>query len=57
MCFGINHTLPEQLCYVHSKRETYHLNNGQVFLPPEEFLDLGSESGQAIVSIHQDMDG
>lgn len=36
---------------------THHLNNGEVFLPPEVLLHLRSQSCQAVVTVHEDVDG
>lgn len=33
----------------------YHLNNSEVFLPPQVLLDLRAERCQAIVAVHQHM--
>lgn len=35
---------------------SYHLDDGQVLLPPQVLLDLGSTGGQAIIQVHQDVD-
>lgn len=35
---------------------SYHLDDGQILLPPQVFLDLRSTGGQAIIQIHQDVD-
>lgn len=37
--------------------ELDHLNNGEVFLPPEVLLHLRSQCCQAIVTVHEDVDG
>lgn len=34
----------------------YHLDDGQILLPPQVLLDLRSAGGQAVIQIHQDMD-
>lgn len=36
---------------------SHHLNDGQVLLPPQVLLDLGSTGGQAVVQVHQDVNG
>lgn len=33
----------------------YHLNNSEVFLPPQILLDLWAERCQAVVAVHQHM--
>lgn len=35
---------------------THHLQNGQVLLPPEVLLHLGSHRGQHVVGVHDDVD-
>ena len=34
----------------------HHLDDGEVFLPPEVLLNLGPKGGQTIVAVHQHMD-
>lgn len=36
--------------------ETHHLQTGQVLLPPDELLVLGSESGDQVISVHDNVD-
>lgn len=36
--------------------KTNQLHRGQVLLPPEVFLVLGSEAGDQIVRVHDDVD-
>lgn len=33
----------------------YHLEHGQVFLPPQVFLHLRPDGGQHVVRVHDDM--
>lgn len=38
-----------------AKYEAYHLEYGQVFLPPQVLLHLGPEGGQHVVHVHDDV--
>jgi len=35
--------------------ETHHLQTGEVFLPPDELLVLGSERGDQVVTVHDNV--
>jgi len=39
----------------HYGQELHHLQSGQILLPPQVFLDVGSQRGQQVVRIHDDM--
>lgn len=39
----------------HDGDELDHLENGQVFLPPQIFLVLWSECGKHVISVHDDV--
>lgn len=41
----------------HRARELDHLQDGQVLLPPQVLRHLWSEYGQAVIRVHQDVDG
>lgn len=40
----------------HHQYELDHLDSGEVFLPPKEFLVSGSQGRQQIVGVHDDVD-
>ena len=35
---------------------SYHLEGGEVFLPPDELLVLGSHGGDHVIKVHDDVD-
>lgn len=35
---------------------SYHLQGGEILLPPEVLLELGSEGGEQVVRVHHDVD-
>ena len=37
------------------KRPTYHLEGGEVFLPPDELLVLGSHGSNHVIEVHDNM--
>lgn len=39
----------------HDGQELHHLQTGQILLPPQVFLDFGSQSGQQVVRVHDDV--
>ena len=36
--------------------ELYYLQRGEILLPPEVLLDLGTQGGQEVVAVHHDVD-
>lgn len=56
--FGVVAVDEEELEGVdHDKAELDHLNGRQVFLPPEKLLVARSEGGEAVIAVHDDVDG
>lgn len=39
----------------HDGQELHHLQTGQILLPPQVFLDFGSQSGQQVVRVHDNV--
>lgn len=39
----------------HYGQKLHHLQGGQIFLPPQVLLDVGSQRGQQVVGVHDDM--
>lgn len=54
---GIVAFVPDQQleCVQHDQHELHHLQQGQVFLPPQVLLDFGSHRGEHVVSVHDDV--
>lgn len=40
----------------HDHEKLYHLNGGEMSLPPEKFLVLRTESRKEVIAVHNDMD-
>lgn len=39
----------------HHQNKLNHLQNGEIFLPPQIFLYFGSHSGQHVIGVHDDV--